>query len=185
MFHPEVVHTPNGADLIRNFTQRIAGCTGGWTMAAFKDQQLARIRQQVGAGDRVICGLSGGVDSAVTAVLVHEAIGDRLTCVFVDTGMMRAGEAAEVVGLFRDHYNIPLIQRDAGDLFLGKLAGVSDPEEKRKVIGATFIDVFEDVAGGIGGAKFLAQAGELSPPPRSTIRFTRLEVMDQAAPLAS
>jgi GMP synthase (glutamine-hydrolysing) len=170
MFHPEVVHTPNGADLIRNFTHRIAGCTGSWTMAAFKQQELDRIRQQVGAEDRVICGLSGGVDSAVTAVLVHEAIGDRLTCVFVDTGMMRSGEAEEVVGLFRDHYNIPLIHRDAADLFLRKLDGVSDPEAKRKIIGAAFIDVFEEAAHGIGGAKFLAQ-GTLYPDVIESVSF--------------
>jgi len=170
MFHPEVVHTPNGADLIRNFTHRIAGCAGNWTMAAFKHQELDRIRQQVGAEERVICGLSGGVDSAVTAVLVHEAIGDRLTCVFVDTGMMRSGEAEEVVGLFRDHYNIPLIHRDAADLFLGKLDGVSDPEAKRKIIGATFIDVFEEAAHEIGGAKFLAQ-GTLYPDVIESVSF--------------
>jgi len=170
MFHPEVVHTPSGADLIRNFTHRIAGCEGNWTMAAFKQQELERIRQQVGADDRVICGLSGGVDSAVTAVLVHEAIGERLTCVFVDTGMMRSGEAEEVVGLFRDHYNIPLIHRDAADLFLRKLDGVSDPEQKRKIIGATFIDVFEEAAHEIGGAKFLAQ-GTLYPDVIESVSF--------------
>ena len=118
MFHPEVVHTPQGAMILRNFTHRIAGMSGDWTMAAYKDQAIEAIRAQVG-GDRVICGLSGGVDSSVAAVLIHEAIGDKLTCVFVDTGMMRAGEAGEVVGLFRDHYNIPLIHADETDAVPG------------------------------------------------------------------
>jgi len=141
-FHPEVVHTPDGARLLENFTQRIAGCKGEWTMAAFRESEIAKIREKVGAG-RVICGLSGGVDSSVVAVLLHEAIGDRLTCVFVDTGLMRLNEPEEVVSLFRNHYNIQLIHRDAVDLFLGKLEGVAEPEKKRKIIGATFIDVFE------------------------------------------
>ncbi|MCP5369006.1 MAG: glutamine-hydrolyzing GMP synthase, partial [Hyphomicrobiales bacterium] len=145
MFHPEVVHTPHGARLLRNFTHRVCGCGGDWTMAAFRETEIAKVRGQVGDG-RVICGLSGGVDSSVVAVLLHEAIGDQLTCVFVDTGLMRMGEAEEVVTLFRDHYNIPLVHRDAGDLFLGKLDGVDDPERKRKIIGATFIDVFEEEA---------------------------------------
>ncbi len=161
MFHPEVVHTPQGAAILRNFTHRIAGFSGDWTMAAYKDQAIAAIRKQVGT-ERVICGLSGGVDSSVTAVLIHEAIGDQLTCVFVDTGMMRAGEAAEVVGLFRDHYNIPLVHADETDRFLGALAGVSDPEAKRKTIGRLFINVFEAHAREAGGAKFLAQ-GTLYP----------------------
>ncbi|TVS01045.1 MAG: glutamine-hydrolyzing GMP synthase, partial [Rhodospirillales bacterium] len=134
-FHPEVVHTPHGAQLLENFTHRVAGCGGEWTMAAFRNQAIARIRDQVGPG-RVICGLSGGVDSSVAAVLLHEAIGDQLTCVFIDHGLLRAGEAAEVVGLFRDHYNIPLVHRDASALFLGRLAGIEDPERKRKIIGA-------------------------------------------------
>ena len=161
MFHPEVVHTPQGAQILRNFTHRIAGMSGDWTMAAYKDQAIAQIQAQVGDG-QVICGLSGGVDSSVAAVLIHEAIGDQLTCVFVDTGMMRAGEADEVVGLFRDHYNIPLIHADETDLFLSELAGVTDPEAKRKTIGRLFIDVFERHAQTIGGAKFLAQ-GTLYP----------------------
>jgi GMP synthase (glutamine-hydrolysing) len=166
MFHPEVVHTPDGAKLLKNFTHNIAGCSGDWTMAAFKDEAIARIRAQVGKG-RVICGLSGGVDSSVAAVLIHEAIGDQLTCVFVDHGLMRqnidgVGEGEEVVQLFRDHYNIPLIHAQAEDLFLGALAGVSDPEIKRKTIGKLFIDVFDEKAKSVGGADFLAQ-GTLYP----------------------
>jgi GMP synthase (glutamine-hydrolysing) len=161
MFHPEVAHTPQGAEILRNFTHRIAGFSGDWTMAAYKDQAIAAIREQVGSG-RVICGLSGGVDSSVAAVLIHEAIGEQLTCVFVDTGLMRAGEAAQVTGLFRDHYNIPLIAADESARFLGALAGVSDPEAKRKTIGRLFIDVFEAHAREAGGAKFLAQ-GTLYP----------------------
>jgi GMP synthase (glutamine-hydrolysing) len=160
-FHPEVVHTPHGAQLLENFTHRVAGCSGEWTMAAFRDEEIARIRAKVGKG-KVICGLSGGVDSSVAAVLLHEAIGDQLTCIFVDTGLMRTGEADQVVTLFRDHYNIPLVHRDASDLFLGKLAGVSDPEQKRKIIGGLFIDVFDEEAHKIGGAEFLAQ-GTLYP----------------------
>ena len=128
-FHPEVVHTPDGAKMLENFTHKIAGCTGDWSMAAFREKAIADIRAQVGAG-RVICGLSGGVDSSVVAVLLHEAIGEQLTCVYVDTGMMRAGESEQVVGLFRDHFNIKLVHKDASDLFLGKLDGVTDPEQK-------------------------------------------------------
>ncbi|MBY0566735.1 MAG: glutamine-hydrolyzing GMP synthase [Hyphomonadaceae bacterium] len=161
MFHPEVVHTPDGGKLLRNFTHRIAGFKGDWTMAAFKDEAIARIRAQVGDG-KVICGLSGGVDSSVAAVLIHEAIGDRLTCVYVDHGLMRKGESEQVVTLFRDHYNIPLIHADESERFLGALEGVSDPEVKRKTIGKLFIDVFEEKAKGIGGAQFLAQ-GTLYP----------------------
>jgi GMP synthase (glutamine-hydrolysing) len=160
-FHPEVVHTPDGAALLRNFTHRIAGCHGDWTMAGFKDEAIARIRAQVGKG-RVICGLSGGVDSAVAAVLIHEAIGDQLTCVYVDHGLMRLGETEQVVKLFRETYNIPLIAADESERFLTALDGVSDPEEKRKTIGKLFIDVFEEKANGIGGAEFLAQ-GTLYP----------------------
>ena len=160
-FHPEVVHTPDGAQLLRNFTHKIAGCSGDWTMAAFKQQAIARVREQVGKG-KVICGLSGGVDSSVVAVLLHEAIGDQLTCVFVDTGLMRMGEADEVVTMFRDHYDIPLVHREASDEFFDKLEGVSDPERKRKIIGAAFIDIFEQEAKAVGGADFLAQ-GTLYP----------------------
>jgi GMP synthase (glutamine-hydrolysing) len=159
-FHPEVHHTPNGARLLANFT-RLAGFTGDWTMAAYRDEAIARIRARVRT-ERVICGLSGGVDSSVAAVLIHEAIGDQLTCVFVDTGLMRLGEAEEVVGLFRDHYNIPLIHADESDRFLAALEGVSDPEAKRKTIGRLFIDVFDQHAREAGGATFLAQ-GTLYP----------------------
>jgi GMP synthase (glutamine-hydrolysing) len=170
MFHPEVVHTPAGGKLLANFTHKIVGCAGSWTMAAFREDAIARVREQVGNG-KVICGLSGGVDSSVVAVLLHEAIGEQLTCVFVDTGMMRMGEADEVVSLFRDHYNIPLVHNEAEDLFLDKLDGVSDPETKRKIIGATFIDVFEAEANAIGGAEFLAQ-GTLYPDVIESVSFT-------------
>ncbi|MDA8654698.1 glutamine-hydrolyzing GMP synthase [Alphaproteobacteria bacterium] len=169
-FHPEVVHTPDGAQILSNFTHKIAGCAGDWTMAAFRAEAIEKIQAQVGSG-RVICGLSGGVDSSVVAVLLHEAIGDQLTCVYVDTGMMRAGESEQVVGLFRDHYNIKLIHKDVSALFLDKLAGVSDPEQKRKIIGATFIDVFEAEAKAIGGADFLAQ-GTLYPDVIESVSFT-------------
>ena len=168
-FHPEVIHTPDGSTLLKNFTHMIAGCGGNWTMAAFKEQEIAKVRAQVNDG-RVLCGLSGGVDSSVVAVLLHEAIGKQLTCVFVDTGMMRLNEAKEVVSLFRDHYNIQLIHHDASDLFLDKLAGITDPETKRKIIGATFIDIFEEEATKIGGADFLAQ-GTLYPDVIESISF--------------
>jgi GMP synthase (glutamine-hydrolysing) len=138
-------------------------------MAAFRAQAIARIRAQVGSR-RVVCGLSGGVDSSVAAVLIHEAIGEQLTCIFVDHGLLRAGEAAQVVALFGDHYNIPLVHRDARDLFLGKLAGVGDPEQKRKIIGATFIDVFDEEAAKLGGAEFLAQ-GTLYPDVIESVSF--------------
>ncbi len=170
MFHPEVVHTPNGAKLLENFTHRVCGCAGDWSMAGFKEQEIAKVRAQVGSG-KVICGLSGGVDSSVVAVLLHEAIGDQLQCVFVDTGFMRKGEAEEVVNMFREHYNIPLVHRDASELFIGKLEGVADPETKRKLIGALFIDVFEEEANKIGGADFLAQ-GTLYPDVIESVSFT-------------
>jgi GMP synthase (glutamine-hydrolysing) len=160
-FHPEVVHTKRGTDMIRNFLFEISGFTGDWSMKSFRDEQVAKIRAQVGEG-KVICGLSGGVDSSVAAVLIHEAIGHQLTCVFVDTGLLRKDEATQVVSLFRDHYNIPLIHVDAKDMFLGQLAGVADPEIKRKTIGKLFIDVFDAEAAKIEGAAFLAQ-GTLYP----------------------
>ncbi|HZC38228.1 MAG TPA: glutamine-hydrolyzing GMP synthase [Sphingomicrobium sp.] len=170
MFHPEVVHTPDGGKLLANFVRHVCGCAGDWTMASFKDAKIAEIRAQVG-DDRVICGLSGGVDSAVAAVLIHEAIGEQLTCVFVDHGLMRQGEAEQVVSLFRGSYNIPLVHVDASADFLGGLAGVTDPEAKRKFIGAEFINVFEAEAKKIGGADFLAQ-GTLYPDVIESVSFT-------------
>ena len=170
MFHPEVVHTPDGAKLIRNFVRKVAGLTGDWTMRAFRDEAIEKIRAQVGRG-RVICGLSGGVDSAVAAVLIHEAIGDQLTCVFVDHGLLRLNEAETVVDLFRHHYNIPLVHVDASRQFLAELAHVTDPEKKRKTIGRLFIDVFEAEARKIGGAEFLAQ-GTLYPDVIESVSFT-------------
>ena len=169
-FHPEVVHTPDGAKLIANFVRHVCGLAGDWSMAEFRDTKIAEIRAQVGKG-RVICGLSGGVDSAVAAVLIHEVIGEQLTCVFVDHGLMRANEAEQVVGLFRDSYNIPLVHVDAEELFLSGLAGVTDPEVKRKFIGKTFIDIFEEEARKVGGADFLAQ-GTLYPDVIESISFT-------------
>ncbi len=170
-FHPEVVHTPDGHRLLAHFALDICGCKGDWSMASFKEEMIAAIRRQVGDDGKVICGLSGGVDSSVVAVLLHEAIGDRLTCVFVDTGLMRAGEAREVVGLFRDAYNIPLVHVDAAEEFIGLLEGESDPESKRKIIGKTFIDIFEREAKRIGGARFLAQ-GTLYPDVIESVSFT-------------
>jgi GMP synthase (glutamine-hydrolysing) len=169
-FHPEVMHTPDGAKLLRNFALKIAGFKGDWTMHAFKERAIAQIRAQVGS-DRVICGLSGGVDSSVVAVLLHEAIGDQLQCVFVDHGLLRLNEGEQVVRLFRDHYNIPLIHADASETFLKALDGVTDPETKRKTIGALFIDVFEAEAKKIGGAAFLAQ-GTLYPDVIESVSFT-------------
>jgi GMP synthase (glutamine-hydrolysing) len=169
-FHPEVVHTPDGGKLLANFVLKIAGCAGDWTMAAFREQAIRQVREQVGDG-RVICGLSGGVDSAVAAVLIHEAIGERLTCILVDHGMMRLNEAAEVVELFRGHFNIPLVHVDASDRFLSALAGEADPEKKRKIIGGLFVDVFEEEAKKLGGADFLAQ-GTLYPDVIESVSFT-------------
>ncbi len=168
-FHPEVVHTPHGAALLRNFTHRVAGCAGDWTMAAFRERAVAKIRSQVGKG-RVICGVSGGVDSSVVAALVHDAVGDQLTCVFVDSGVMREGEPEQVVGTFRSRYNIALVHRDAKDLFLDRLNGVTNPEEKRRVIGETFVDVFDEEAQKFGGADFLAQ-GTLYPDVIESVPF--------------
>ena len=184
-FHPEVVHTPDGGKLLANFVRHVCGLAGDWTMAEFRKTKIEEIRAQVGDG-KVICGLSGGVDSAVAAVLIHEAIGDQLTCVFVDHGLMRMNEAEQVVTLFRDHYNIPLVHVNAEEQFLGGLAGQTDPEKKRKFIGGAFIDLFEAEAkkiGGafidlfeaeakkIGGADFLAQ-GTLYPDVIESVSFT-------------
>ena len=169
-FHPEVAHTPRGSTLLSNFVRTIAGIEPEWNMHAFRAAMVEKIRKQVGKG-KVICGLSGGVDSSVAAVLIHEAIGDQLTCIFVDTGLMRAGESEEVVSLFRGHYNIPLIHADARELFLGRLQGISDPEQKRKIIGAAFIDVFDAESHKVGGAEFLAQ-GTLYPDVIESISAT-------------
>ena len=168
-FHPEVHHTPKGAAVYTNFI-KIAGFTGDCTMDAYRGQAIAKIRAQVGQ-DKVICGLSGGVDSSVAAVLLHEAIGDKLTCVFVDHGLLREGEAKQVLKMFRDTYNIPLIHADEADLFIDALAGVSDPEVKRKTIWRLFIDVFDKHAKSIGGAKFLAQ-GTLYPDVIESVSFS-------------
>jgi GMP synthase (glutamine-hydrolysing) len=168
-FHPEVHHTPNGAKLYENFV-KLTGFTGDWTMGAYREQAIADIRAQVG-DEQVICGLSGGVDSSVAAVLIHEAIGDQLTCVFVDHGLLRQGEAEEVVTMFRDHYNMKLIHAEEQELFLGELDGQSDPETKRKIIGRLFIDVFDKHAKSVGGAKFLAQ-GTLYPDVIESVSFS-------------
>ncbi|CAM5410669.1 glutamine-hydrolyzing GMP synthase [Frigidibacter albus] len=168
-FHPEVHHTPKGAKLYENFV-RLAGFKGDWTMDAYRDEAIRKIREQVGDA-KVICGLSGGVDSSVAAVLIHEAIGEQLTCVFVDHGLLRLGEAEQVLTMFRDTYNIPLIHADESDLFLGALEGVSDPEVKRKTIGRLFIDVFQKHAHEVGGAKFLAQ-GTLYPDVIESVSFS-------------
>jgi GMP synthase (glutamine-hydrolysing) len=175
MFHPEVVHTPDGAKLLSNFVHGIVGLKSDWTMSAYRAEMIRKIRDQVGTG-RVICGLSGGVDSSVAAVLIHEAIGDQLTCIYVDHGLMRMGESEQVVGMFRDNYNIPLVHVDAADLFLGQLEGVSDPEAKRKTIGRLFIEVFEAeaakiAADGKGAPKFLAQ-GTLYPDVIESVSFS-------------
>ena len=174
MFHPEVVHTPDGARLIANFVHRVAGLAGDWTMAQFREEAIARIREQVGRG-RVVCGLSGGVDSAVAALLIHEAVGDQLTCIFVDHGLMRLNEAEEVVSLFRGHYNIPLVHVDASAAFLAALEDVSDPEAKRKIIGRLFVETFEAEAARIAAdgrtVEFLAQ-GTLYPDVIESVSFT-------------
>jgi len=169
-FHPEVAHTPRGSQLIGNFVRRIAGLPGDWSMAHFKSSEIAKIRAQVGRG-RVICGLSGGVDSAVAAVLIHEAIGPQLTCIFVDHGLLRLNEAKEVVSLFRGAFNIPLVHVDASERCLAALAGKTDPEAKRKTIGGLFIDVFEAEAAKLGGPEFLAQ-GTLYPDVIESVSFT-------------
>ena len=168
-FHPEVHHTPRGAKLYENFV-KMAGFKGDWTMRAYREDAIEKIRAQVGKG-RVICALSGGVDSSVAAILIHEAIGDQLTCVYVDHGLMRLNESEQVVSMFREHYNLPLIHADESELFLGKLTGVSDPETKRKIIGGLFIEVFEKHARAIGGADFLAQ-GTLYPDVIESVSFS-------------
>jgi GMP synthase (glutamine-hydrolysing) len=170
MFHPEVVHTPDGGKLLANFVHNIVGLKSDWTMSAYRARMIEKIRAQVGKG-RVICGLSGGVDSSVAAVLIHEAIGDQLTCIYVDHGLMRLNESEEVVTMFRDHYNIPLVHVDASKAFLGALAGESDPEKKRKTIGRLFIETFEAEAAKIGGAQFLAQ-GTLYPDVIESVSFS-------------
>ncbi|HEY0918912.1 glutamine-hydrolyzing GMP synthase [Devosia sp.] len=170
MFHPEVVHTPDGGRLLANFVHRIVGLESDWTMHAYRQRAIEKIRAQVGKG-RVICGLSGGVDSSVAAVLIHEAIGDQLTCIFVDHGLMRLNEAEEVVTMFRDHYNIPLVHVDAADTFISALEGEADPETKRKTIGRLFIETFEAEAKKLGGAEFLAQ-GTLYPDVIESVSFT-------------
>ena len=168
-FHPEVHHTPKGATLFKNFIRR-AGFSGDWTMRAYREQALQVIRNSVG-NQKVICGLSGGVDSSVAAVLIHEAVGDQLTCVFVDHGLLREGEANEVIKMFRDNYNMPFIYADEQELFLSALDGQFDPETKRKIIGKLFIDVFQKHAAAVGGAKFLAQ-GTLYPDVIESVSFS-------------
>jgi len=169
-FHPEVHHTPDGILLLENFVKKICGCSGDWTMAAYRQQAIEKIREQVGSG-RVICGLSGGVDSSVAAVLIHEAIGDQLTCVFVDHGLLRHNEAEQVLDMFKGHYNIPLVHANHQDRFIEALKGVADPEKKRKIIGGLFIEAFEDVAFKLGNVDFLAQ-GTLYPDVIESVSFT-------------
>ncbi len=156
-FHPEVVHTPYGQQVLRNFLLDVCGCDGSWSAQSVIDEQIERIRAQVGPDGRAICGLSGGVDSSVAALLVHRAIGDRLTCVFVDHGLMRKNEGEQVVAAFRDHFKVPLVAVDAAERFLGKLRGVTDPETKRRIIGAEFIRVFEEEAARLEDVEFLVQ----------------------------
>jgi GMP synthase (glutamine-hydrolysing) len=155
-FHPEVVHTPYGQQVLTNFLTDVCGCEQGWSPASVIEEQIERIRAQVGDG-RAICGLSGGVDSSVAALLVHRAIGDRLTCVFVDHGLMRKNEGDQVIAAFRDHFRVPLVAVDAEERFLARLQGISDPEEKRKRIGAEFIRVFEEEAEKLDDVRFLVQ----------------------------
>ncbi|WP_375451629.1 glutamine-hydrolyzing GMP synthase [uncultured Devosia sp.] len=169
-FHPEVVHTPDGARLYANFVHHICGIEASWTMAAYRHKMVEKIRAQVGS-EKVICGLSGGVDSSVAAVLIHEAIGDQLTCIYVDHGLMRLNESEQVVTMFRDQYNIPLVHVDASNVFLRELDGQSDPETKRKIIGRLFIETFEAEAQKLGGARFLAQ-GTLYPDVIESVSFT-------------
>ena len=169
-FHPEVVHTPDGAKLLQNFVHNIAGIKPDWTMSAYREQAVEAIRKQVGKG-KVICALSGGVDSSVAALLIHEAVGDQLTCILVDHGLMRKNEAADVVAMFKEHYNLPLVLVNAQDRFINALEGETDPEKKRKTIGRLFIEVFEEEAAKLGGADFLAQ-GTLYPDVIESVSFT-------------
>ena len=162
LFHPEVAHTEHGVEILGNFARAICSCRGDWTMASFIDEATDRIRDLVGPTGRVVCGLSGGVDSTVTALLVHRAIGDRLTCIFVDNGLLRLNEATQIEQRFARKMQLPLVVKDASQLFLDRLAGVVEPERKRKIIGAAFIEVFERVASAIGQFEFLAQ-GTLYP----------------------
>jgi len=168
-FHPEVAHTPQGMEILKNFAYRICGCGPNWTMHSFVEQAVSDIRARAGNG-KVICALSGGVDSSVAAVLIHRAIGDRLTCIFVDNGLLRLNEPEKVVRTFRDEFRIPLIAVQAEDRFLAKLAGVTDPEKKRKIIGNEFIQVFEEEAGRLGKVDFLAQ-GTLYPDVIESVSF--------------
>jgi len=170
MFHPEVVHTPDGAKLLSNFVHKIVGLKSDWSMAAYRAEMVQKIRDQVGSG-KVICALSGGVDSSVAALLIHEAIGDQLTCILVDHGLMRMNEAADVVQMFHEHYNLNLKMIDASDRFISQLEGEADPETKRKTIGRLFIEVFEEEAKKIGGADFLAQ-GTLYPDVIESVSFS-------------
>ena len=170
MFHPEVVHTPDGAKLLSNFVHKIVGLKSDWSMAAYRAEMVQKIRDQVGSG-KVICALSGGVDSSVAALLIHEAIGDQLTCILVDHGLMRMNEAADVVAMFHEHYNLNLKMIDASDRFISQLEGEADPETKRKTIGRLFIEVFEEEAKKIGGADFLAQ-GTLYPDVIESVSFS-------------
>lgn len=169
-FHPEVHHTPEGIELYRNFANKICGCSGDWTMAAYREVAIQQIRDQVGDA-KVLCALSGGVDSSVAAVLIHEAIGEQLTCVLVDHGFMRQNEAQQVVDMFKEHYNLPLVHVDAVDTFVDALEGEADPETKRKIIGRLFIETFEAEAKKMGGADFLAQ-GTLYPDVIESVSFT-------------
>ncbi len=169
-FHPEVAHTPCGARVLSNFVHRICGEAGDWTPAAFVATRLAEICARVGPHERVIMGLSGGVDSSVAAVLIHRAIGDRLKCVFVDTGLLRAGERERMETVFGDRLGVALSVVDASDLFLKRLAGVVDPEQKRRIIGHTFVEVFEKQAQALGGARFLGQ-GTLYPDVIESVSF--------------
>ncbi|MCY0149156.1 glutamine-hydrolyzing GMP synthase [Hoeflea sp. G2-23] len=170
MFHPEVVHTPDGAKLLSNFVHKIVGLKADWSMAAYRAEMVQKIRDQVGSG-KVICALSGGVDSSVAALLIHEAIGDQLSCILVDHGLMRMNEAADVVAMFHEHYNLNLKMVDASDRFISQLEGEADPETKRKTIGRLFIEVFEEEARKIGGADFLAQ-GTLYPDVIESVSFS-------------